>query len=80
MNALGPIEAGNQFEERHGYKYMAQDLKTAFLPETHAVHLAITAPYLEDRPHITSETYAKHGLNMDAELQLSAYDLRGTIR
>lgn len=80
LSALGPIEAGNWFERSHGDKYVAQGWKTAFLPEIHAVHLAVKGVHFKDRSHILTETYAKHGLKMYAELQQSAYDLRGTAR
>jgi hypothetical protein len=80
MTALGPMETANRFEEAHGPKYVAQGLKTAFLPDVHAVHLAISATYLKEKPYIVEETYAKHGLDMAAKLQTSAYVLKGTAR
>jgi hypothetical protein len=80
MSALGPIEPGSNFELNHGFKYVAQGLKTAFWPDVHAVHLSIQATLLKERPHIITETYARHGIDMGSERHASAYDLRGTAR
>lgn len=80
MAKLGPVEEGVQFEMLHGHKYVAQGLVTAFLPDIHAVHLAPTAAYIVERPHIAEETYAKHGISVDHGRVQSAYDLRGTFR
>lgn len=77
---LGPVEEGVQFEMLHGHKYVAQGLVTAFLPNVHAVHLAPTAAYMLERPHIADAAYSKHGIRVDDEGVQSAYELRGTFR
>lgn len=79
MRKLGPMDAGTGFEFRHANKYVAQGLKTAFLPDMHCVHLAPTIK-AKQYPLIINETYARHGIDLGSELPASAYDLRGTPR
>lgn len=79
MNKVGIIEPGEQFERLHGLKYVQHGLKTAFLPDVNAIHMAITSPAICQSPHIGQQTYAKHGMKIKG-VSVSAYELRGTAR
>lgn len=83
MSALGPIEGGSFFafcEHLHGFKYVEQGLKTAFLHDAHAVHLAPQHFSIKDSPHVITESYYRHGIDVNYGAHASAYDLRGTCR
>lgn len=82
MNKLGAIQAGENFEQVHGLKYVDKGWKTAFLPNVNAIHLAIQATWIQaERPHIAEETYVRHGISLEAlGSTASAYDLTGTSR
>jgi hypothetical protein len=82
MSKLGPMQAGDNFEQVHGLKYTDRGWKTAFLPSVNAIHLACTTRWIKaERPHIVEETYARHGISLAAlGTTTSAYDLTGTSR
>jgi hypothetical protein len=79
INALGPIEAGPEFEYVHGNKYAESGMKTAFLPGARAVHLGKPTNKGDMATQHFEETLEKHGIYVPV-VGRSAYDLTGTYR